>query len=360
MIIPLTMDNLESCSELAAKVFGPDYISLRPDFFAWQFERASQLFDEGRDPGTWVYEEDGEVTALWLSNKAPMWLEGREFVGTWGHDWYADPDRMGGGLPLSVEQIKRAGVFASCGLGVLTAGIHHRLFPSIWFETRRLYGVIDPETTMRAMTTSSADALPMLKLHAKLAAPRSNDARSVESFDETYDACWRAVRETVSFATDRTAPYMNWRYIENPFIDYVCLRYGTEAGPAYFVYREETVDDMKYSVARITEAVGSRPALVEGFRALWRDLKAAGIAFCDYYGTHDETIAGLLEGGMRPVVTLEEFDLPRLFSPFAIDFRKTISVAVNIAPPFEAGDWLWHTGKWYVTKGDGNQDRINP
>ena len=62
---------------------------------------------------------------------------------------------------------------------------------------------------------------------------------------------------------------------------------------------------------------------------------------------------------MRQIVTLEEFDLPRLFAPLADDFRKTINLSVIVTQENDK-PWLYDMNKWLVTKGDGNQDRINP
>lgn len=359
MLKPLSLKTLSDVAELAAKVFKPGYISLRPDFFEWQFEKAAELFGDGSDGGTWISTDDNDrVTGIWLSSIQPMWLEGKPFMGSWGHDWYADPDMMGGALPLIIDQITARGVFGGMGAGIDSVAIKSRIFKYQWVEMRRLFGVIDPAQTLTMVKGARPSAKLYLRMISKYRDSSSVEATEIDTFDATYDDVWAAMRDTISFGTNRTRQYMNWRYRDNPFIDYLRYRFDTPDGPAYFVWRYEKYGDAP-RVARIVEAIGLPSAIAAAYPALASILAGDDVAFCDYYGTHGETISGLLYGGMRQIVTLEEFDLPRLFAPLADDFRKTINLSVIVTPENDK-PWLYDMNKWLVTKGDGNQDRINP
>ena len=361
MLQQLTIEKLPMIADLAAKVFKPDYIDFRPDFFRWQFQRAFELFGDGEDTGSWInVEEDGDVTALWVAQKAPIWVDGRSIVGAWGHEWYSDPERKLGTMELLIRQMRTDGIYCGMGTGIEPMTVKSGLYTFQWLELRRLYGVIDPIRTARAIE-NRLDCTEQYLKHVSFNPRRQKETAEavvIGGFDADYDETWRSVRRKLTFGTDRSAAYMNWRYVENPFLDYRWRKFVSEAGPAYFVWRYEEVAD-RIKVARIVEVVGETDAVRLAMPSLCAIFAADGVDYYDYYGTHAKTIAGLLGGGMLQIVTLDVFDLPRLFSPMEIDYRKTIATIILVDKRLR-GPWLYDMGDWMVTKGDGNQDRINP
>jgi hypothetical protein len=64
----------------------------------------------------------------------------------------------------------------------------------------------------------------------------------------------------------------------------------------------------------------------------------------------------LIEGGMRPTITLADFDLARLFAPLQADIRKRLNFTYYIRKDlFNPNLFQYH--KTLFTKGDTNQDR---
>lgn len=361
MLTQLCIDNLEQARLLAGKIpeLGYDYISLREKYFQWQFIRAAELFGDGDDPGTWLYVKDQRAVSLHLGAKARFWVNGHASSGIWVHDLYIDPNAEVTGPSLAWRQVNENGLIAVCGIGIPSAIIHHAKFPSVWIELRRLFGVIDAAKTGRMMTTSAPGSRALIRIFRRVKKPRQITGHRVEEFSSEYEKTWKQVRNTISFCTDRTAQYMTWRYMNDPYFKYETRRYETPAGPAYFVWRREQVSEFEETVARICEVIGSRSALACAYPAVHSELKMSGVAFCDFYCTHEETMAGLMEGGMKHAVTLSDFDVPRLFQPFAFEISKTINFNLSVTKE-NAGSWLYRTGGFYITKGDGNQDRFNP
>ncbi len=361
LLSPLTLDNLDNVQPLAAKIFPPNYILLRPDYFGWQFQRAADLFSGGDgNPGSWIAEENGQATSLWLATRAPMWLEGKRFNGTWGHGWFADPESMGSGLPLIVQEIEANGVFGGMNLSLMSVGVKASLFKDKlqWVEEVRLFGVINANETNKLLMDDDRSALLYLNTLRRTPKRGPVQVKEITEFDADYESVWNAMRETISFTTDRTAEYMNWRFFEEPFLDYHCRRFDTDRGPSYFIWRNEKFEDCP-RIARLVDVIGMPDAIVESYPAFCKILKEQGVAMCDYFGTHAATLAALRQGGMRQAVTIEGLDLPRLFAPLAVEIRKTVNLAV-IANADNAGPWLYDSSKWHVTKSDANQDRYNP
>ena len=180
----------------------------------------------------------------------------------------------------------------------------------------------------------------------------------IDEFGTHYDRLWAVFRSDVTFGTNRSASYMNWRYVRHPYFQYQRRLFESPAGAAYIVWREEPVTGHEKCVARVCEAIGSPAALADAVPVLYQHLADRPVAFADFFGAHASVLAGLRAGGMRPVITVPPFDLPRLFSPLAPDVRKTLNFAISLSADCPAIDLYAHD-KMYLTKGDTNQDRPN-
>jgi hypothetical protein len=358
LLLAIDHDSLERARHFGTKVLRANYVALRMPYFSWQFSKAAELFGNGEDPGTWLYESDGVPAGISLASKTPLIVDGKRLVGAWHHDWYADPDQPGGGLALIRRQFKNNPVLASCGQSLEAANVLHRMRPSRWFELRRLYRILDVNRTIALFADPSPALFSLLKLYADFV--RSESVREIQvlEFDAQYDRVWINVSRDFSFASDRSAAFMNWRYLQHPEFTYQVYLFPTSAGPAYLIWREEQIHGGEGLVARLCEAIGTTDAIALAGPNLWRMLTARGITLADFYCSNSEVNAALIAGGMRSVVTLPDFDLPRLFSPLAADVRKTINVNIAITPDL-GGAWFNNFDRAYITKGDSNQDRPN-
>ncbi len=79
----------------------------------------------------------------------------------------------------------------------------------------------------------------------------------------------------------------------------------------------------------------------------------------DFFCSNAAINAALYQAGLRPSITLSNFDLPRLLSPLQIDCRKTINFTYSFSKKSDMGVSFYDHGKTYFTKGDANQDRPN-
>ena len=110
----------------------------------------------------------------------------------------------------------------------------------------------------------------------------------------------------------------------------VCFK--TIKGDVYYIWREESISGMDCKVARITDIIGfpdSALLALPHFQSLL--IKNNDIAFADFSCSNGKLNSALMFGGMREVITLPDFDLPRLFSPLANDSRKRLNYSYSVA-----------------------------
>jgi hypothetical protein len=218
-------------------------------------------------------------------------------------------------------------------------------------ELARYTKVLNPE----AAAALTEDRRPPKVSEAASATPPRGSHVSiarVERFSEDVTALWDSVNGVSGAGTRRSAAFLNWRYADHPVFDYTLLEArgdGHLIGAG--VYRVETVQGTTLRIMRLVEFL-ARPlaggALID---ALLEDARMHSVVFVDFFCSRTN-ISALTERGF--VCGGEHTILPILFQP--IDHRRK-------GIPFMA-----HVGKftdaprvhqWYVTKGDGDQDRPN-
>lgn len=354
----LTAGHLPAIRRFADRHIRPEYPVFEERFFQWQFHQRS---DDGTDPSQaalGTVAETGEVLSLSLGRAEPAWVAGRIETGGWLHEWFADPSHQGGGFVALSRMLKQTGLMAASGHALTTTNIWSRLRLMVEFELERLFAVCDADATMGLLLASGEMTGPYLRLCRPAPAPEVT-CHPVVAFDDAYETCWRRMREGVTVAIDRSAGFMNWRYLRHPVFRYEARRAETNHGAAYFVWRIEAVAGRPATVARLVEAIGAPHAIADAFPTIFTEIGKTGAAFVDYFGTNANVLAGLCGGGMRRVVNTPDFDLPRLFSPLAADCRRKLKFAFSPRPdaldPVSRND----VGRTYFTKGDGNQDRPN-
>jgi hypothetical protein len=264
------------------------------------------------------------------------------------------------------EQTARNTILATSGQSLAAANVFGRLRPFSWFDLERLFAAPDPDATLPLVDASvpltrevRRQQLAFLRMQRVGQPSARTTMTELAAFDGHYDEVWDGFRLGVSLGTNRSAAYLNWRYAHHPCLQYQMRLFESQAGPAYFVWREEPVAGHGKCVARLCEALGRPEAIAAAFPNLYRHLSDRPVALADFFCSHAAVLAALRSAGMRPVITLPPFDLPRLYSPLAQDVRKTLNYAVSLAPSCRQVSVCDH-GMMYLTKGDSNQDRPNP
>lgn len=365
-IEPIDRSRLDEVREFTDRYIRPNYICVREPFFDWQYLQSAELIGDDVAPSPILVASDGKVQGVSLAIRSRFRAFGQSVIGTWHTDWFADSEKLGAGLLLIQEQLRRNPLLCTAGQSLIAANVFGRLRPMIWFELERLFAVCDAKQTASLLYAEDQSEprtpryqLDYLKAQSIAKPSPQVVVESIQEFDRDYDAHWSGLVGSFLVATDRTSAYMNWRYVRHPMFHYERVRCRTSNGAAYFIWREEPVSDTDLRVARICDVLGSPAAITSSFPAVFAELKSRGLAMADFSCSHAVTCQALLAAGMRPAITLPDFDLPRLFSPRYNDVRKRLNFAYSAAPSLVDSSFFAHQ-EMYFSKGDTNQDRPNP
>ena len=180
---------------------------------------------------------------------------------------------------------------------------------------------------------------------------------SITTFDASFDEFWNRVRNRYAITVKRTRAYMSWRYADHPYLKYeMRLAKKDDQTVGCVVYRVERVND--FSIARIVDFVSDEQAEVGVLEKFV--VEVSGIVdiidfmFSGQYG-HDT----LKQLGFFDVYGTPLEHLPMYFSP--VSYAKNY---INFCA-WQEGDFIdknifFGYNNWYLTRGDGDQDRPNP
>lgn len=333
----------------------PNYITTRDDFFSWQYIESAHIADTN-DTGALMILHGDQIIGVSLAAKAFFRCERKTILGAWQQDWYTT-GRFGCGLFLLQEQLNRNVFLGGAGYNLYSASIFNRMARICWFEIPRLFVVCNPKATFDLLLVRGSKALAFLKTQHVNQLNSYVHSTLIHDFDDEYDQCWKSLRDKFLLTVDKTSSYMNWRYTKHPYFQYQKMRCTTPQGNVYFIWREEEVKEHT-RVARLCDIIGTSQSVIEAFPSFFSILiEKKDIAFADFMCSNAELNSALLYSGMKEVITLDGFDLPRLLSPVVNDVRKRLSFAYTLAHMKKE---FFRSHLTYFTKGDTNQDRPNP
>ncbi|MBI2570585.1 MAG: hypothetical protein HYV63_26585 [Candidatus Schekmanbacteria bacterium] len=317
------------------------------DYLDWQFRDTP--FRDSDDYNIFVLHRDGAIRGVMAYVPVMLRLGQREVVACWTANWHA-PGQGVHGLRLLAEVNRVSDFRLHVGLTERSLTIYRRMsMPCLesmdrWLLPLNLEAVLDI-----AGVAGGADAARLAE-SSQHAQP--GDGGAVEHLDElpadrqiAFDH-WPDLDCGVSRRTD----FVNWRYVQIPRHHYKILRGDEEQ---FAVIRFETIAGRNFGICRLLEwtchgAIG-RAVLGEIIR-LCRLERAI---LLDFYST-----ARSLAQELRALGFLSESELakpiPRLFRPLGPGWP--LRLAVDLPPHRHARSLDF--GRWYVTLGDSDLDRV--
>lgn len=184
------------------------------------------------------------------------------------------------------------------------------------------------------------------------------ESETLSSFDERVDQLWERVNERYPVSLERSRAYLHWRYIEHPVFTYHCVLVSYQAQPiGCLVLRTEQAGGFR--VLRIIDLFGTSEGVAELLAYALEYGRDQGVHFLDYFLTsavHDTALsrAGFLEASSAPFN-----QIPRLFQPLDRTRATPISLARGFHGSLKNDPRLSDLARWYITKGDCDQDRSN-
>ncbi len=361
------MADLPLLQMFSDRVNRPNSTTFQSDFFSWQYFQNALLTQTNSVDGLSrvyaAFSEGGAVLGYCTGCEVRLWGNGRDLKGVWLHEWFVDPSASGIGFQLLDAVVRNSEFVAVSGASVYTMNVFLRLAQSVsWFELERLVAVFDETASLALLKGAHLNSHAILKKLKPRSMPVTDiDIKPLNRFGDETDRAWHDMRTHVTLGTSRDASSMNHRYVNHPRFVYSRALFRSASGLAVMVWRVESVVGVSEAikVGRLCEVVGSPRAITAAMPAFLKIVAEEGVALCDFFCSHAETLDAMMIGGMYPVVNTPYLDLARLFSPLHFEMRRTISMACFVRAPKDMPQFQ-SVHRFLFTKGDGNQDRPNP
>lgn len=349
------VDHLPSLRAFFARVYRSDYVlRVNEALFHWQFRETST--NKGNDYHIKLALVDGKIAGCLGYIPVEVTLGGRIVRGAWMANWMVDPNlrRLGLGPLLIREVTRRFDVTLVVGLSRDARDLLPRMGWTDFGELARYVCVLNTQAA-GALTETGKLEWPARALLDEWEPRQGTTIRLVNRFSDEATLLWDEVWGKSAAGTRRSAEFLNWRYASHPVFAYRLLEVHNErrlSGLA--VYRVEQVRDMPICVGRIVELISEADVEECLLSAVLNDARSQDAAALDFFCSSQRFSLVMARYGFLPGEDEAAMQIPVLFQP--LDRPRTgipfMAYLGNVPDAIKLKDW-------YVTKGDGDQDRPN-
>lgn len=345
----------------------------------WQFDGSLLRGREAAGPSVMLAWHDNVIVGMFGLTGCQMTLAGTVASGVWLCHWFASPNyrryNVALGLWRAVEEL---------GFDVVgTVGANQastKLLTALRFETipalPRWVGVVDvPQTAQLLVDCDQGlkpdDAVQLCERYRTERVPLGPAAGDGsiavtpwrDEFATSWDHYWEQHVASTIVGTVRDARFLRWRYVHHPRFRYE-IRLATSRGDGCVsglaVFRLERVRGRNETVLRVVEFLASPPASLALARAILQAGRELGAAYADFYCTSAPAAHALEEVGFRRVSgAADQPSFPTRLQPLEQGYCD-ITALIRLPSPLRGQlNTLMRTGRVYLTKSDGDQDRPN-
>lgn len=352
-----TPSQVPELRDFMGRMYRYDYLfCTNEDLFKWQFAGPGSSGEHGPYHVKLALIDDRIVGCL---GYIPVELNVGDKVvpAAWTANWMVDPAqrRLGLGPLLMRELTREFDVTLVVGLSGDARSLLPRMGWTPFPDLDRYVCVLDPQGASQLTDTGRLDwPAEAIERAASSSSPRSGVNRVYEFGAEATELWDRLCARGPFVGTRRSAEFLNWRYAMHPLFHYrlfEAYREGTLSG--FAVYRIEPVRDLALKVGRVVElaSMDSSDSLID---VLLEDSRREGIVAIDFFCSTPQLFPVLNRKGFLPPGDPAAAQVPILFQP--IDRRRK---AIPFMAYLKNLKSRMNGFSWYVTKGDGDQDRPN-
>jgi hypothetical protein len=343
----------------------------------WQFD--PRLLP-GRDlsgPSVMLAWQGETIVGMFGLTASGMTLEGTPASAVWLSHWFASPqyrhNNVAYGLLCAVLELG-LDVVATNGANSnstkLLSALHFEAIPAL----PRWIGVVNVSQTARLLVDCNdglgvKEAERICEGHrAEIPADPTTAAAEAQvrpwrdEYATAWDAYWKEQVAPSIVGTTRDAQFLRWRYARHPRLRYQ-IRLVTGQGDRVVglaVYRLERIRGRKETVMRVVEFLTTPPTQAVLARTILQAAHHHRVAYADFYCSSASAARGLEEMGFKlETVAQDQPAFPTRLQP--LEKGSFAMTALMRLPPARRGQLaaLVRTGRLYLTKSDGDQDRPN-
>ncbi len=351
-------DDFPRLAEFIKTQFHDKYIISDFDFFTWQFRKNPVV----EDFTFFVLEKDG----VFYGNIGVVPLDYKVGGQTARLNTYVnlfvDPRvrSLGFGTLLIKKALAQGSPAVIGGYNPNSFSIYRKL--GAWEKMDNFYRyvlIFDRETVVALLPENVRQGVNDF--------PQSNRAslagtdlqfENISGFDSNFDDFWDSIKGKYAITVARTSSYLNWRYANHPYLDYTVLVAKKDRQIVGFViWRIESAGH--FSIARIIDFISQdewEDAFLQKFA---QEAKEKGAVLADFMFSGRYYHQALQSLGFFSVYGTVFEHLPMYFNPLSYG-KNYINFAVWSDKESINKELFYNKDNWYLTKGDGDQDRPNP
>ncbi|OGF81820.1 hypothetical protein A2W48_00420 [Candidatus Giovannonibacteria bacterium RIFCSPHIGHO2_12_44_12] len=175
----------------------------------------------------------------------------------------------------------------------------------------------------------------------------NNEALEIKKFNESWNESWKTLKLKREGTIDRNSDYLNWRFVDNPYIRYKI--YGLKNNKGYVILRIEKGDE--YSACRIVDLISEEANARALFLSAINYAIESKVDFIDFFSfpvIYEKSLRG---AGFNIYDPAENPDPPIFLLPINRE-----RLALNFSYKQIKGEDL-RASDWLVVKSDGDRDR---
>ncbi|MEK7208940.1 MAG: GNAT family N-acetyltransferase [Patescibacteria group bacterium] len=337
--------------------YQPKYILTNERFRRWWLHDNPN--HNGKNYSIKVAESEGEFIGHCAYVPVNLWSGGHKYHAAWGGNFIVAEHWRGRGIGRALHQAiyDEFDVFLDVGANT-AAEIILQKFGWINFGTLgRAMAVLSPAAaafSRRPELISKQIIKPsILKSMSVIIEQTNRVGEDVEQF-------WQQLRMTIGNISDRSMKFLNWRYANHPIFRYQFLLAKQKSEViGLVVYRDQIVKENGLKLRRIVEFLAREKGAEVLLQQLVKNAREERVVLIDFFCASIHFLAPFTAAGFILSPPADEFT--RLFDP--VDLTRLNFGTIS----FNGGNIHNRLPKevfnlkenWYVTSGDGDQDRPN-
>ncbi len=358
---------------------GGHVLSRDEELLRWQFDGSLMPGRHVVGPSVMLAWLGDAIVGMFGLTGCEMTLEGTAGSAVWLSHWFASPRYRGHNVAYGLLR-----AVLDLGLDVVaTNGANPtatKLLRGVQFETvgavPRWIGVVNVSATARLLADCNEglglNAAECICVRYRAELPPAGSAASGSPVEVSpwrdelataWDHSWKERFAGQMVGTARDARFVRWRYLHHPRLRYatrLATRRSDGSVTGLAVFRVEQVRGRTESVMRVVEFLGTPAAQPALAHAILQAAQELGVSYVDFYCSSATAVRGLEEVGFKQEsLSDDQPAFPTRLQP--LEKGHFCMTALLRLPPALRGqlDDLVRTGRLYLTKSDGDQDRPN-
>lgn len=371
--------DMKNLQRFFAAVYRPGHICTQKKHLTWFFQNPFRAtMDEYFSAVIAEISQEGIASFLGCY-PAELIVKGKVFQSAWLANWVTRAELRGRGIGSSLLQ--KISTAYDVTLAASFSSMAYPLYlKQQWKKLgmyRRYIGILNASRTWALVScVHPGEALGGVEKHmyktissAQVDSVRNKVSRkekirerfSVEWVSDIdarqWDRDWLMIRRRYGATVNRTAKYLEWRFLKHPFIRYhIALARGSGGAIAgMLVLRKEAT--ASFIIGRIVDIVavpGCDIALIRAAVAFGEKHEYDAL---DTYVTFDPLKTAFRNSGFALAREVSYAFIPEFFNPLAVRARDSRKHTILIKPNTFDRRAIPKSGAWHMVKADGDRDR---